>query len=123
MVNNIFMFMHFFASVRQKKNSILIHICIEMNPDANEQNSVYLKQVPGLHGGIDRHHREEYQSPSSVSIKTLCDVSGEVRWRKQGKTFEHSTVFTRELMLRLDKPQFDKQTQILRHAMDGKGSH
>ncbi len=89
--------------------SILIHIYIEMNPDANERNGMYLKQVPWLHWGINRHHPEEYQNPSSVSIKCCATFQLKYGGGKQSKTFEHNKVLTRELMPCLSNPWFDKQ--------------
>lgn len=109
----------FFPSKGQKKTvisiSILILIYIEMNPDANERNGMYLKQVPRLHRSI---HPEEYQKPSSMSIKCSATFQSKEGGEKQGKTFEHNTVLTRELMSCLGTPRFDKQKWILKHRLN-----
>lgn len=62
----------FFSAQDRKKivisMSILIHIYAEMNLDANEQNGIFMKQVPWLHQRINRHHPEEHQNPSRMSM-------------------------------------------------------
>lgn len=84
-----------------------------MNPDANERNGMYLKQVPWLCWGINRHHPEEYQNPSSKSIKCCATSQSKDTGGKQGKTFEHNKVLTRELMSCLSNPRFNKPKRTL----------
>lgn len=90
--------------------NILIYIYIEMNPDANERDSMRLKQVPGLHWGINQDHPEEYQNPSSMSIKCCAALQLKEKGEKQGKTFEDN-----KLMSCLGNPQFGKQNRISRN--------
>lgn len=74
----------FLKTQRRKKKrisiSILIHIYIEMNPDANEQNGVFLNWVPELHRGMNRKLTGEYQSLSSMSVISL--QVGMMGWSK-----------------------------------------
>ena len=89
-------FLFFSPAKRQKKTvisiSILIHIYIEMNPDANERNGVYLKQVPPP--AAPRHQQA---APGGISEAVKRVNQNAVRHfsrckegENQGETFEHN---------------------------------
>lgn len=106
----------FFSPAKDRKKtvisiSILIHIYIEMNPDANERNGTYLKQVPPgctkASTGVTQRNIKSRQACQSNAMRHFSQ-------RKEGKSKAKHLNTTRELMSCLGNPLFDKQN---RHAL------